>query len=122
MTREPTSSTACPHHRRAPSRHRRRAAAHPERRATHMSHDVGHQLPPLLANVIPDEVDKELEKRGHAFARYADDCNVYVSSQRAGERVMEALRGLYAGLRLRINEAKSAVARPQDRKFLGYSF
>ncbi len=63
-----------------------------------------------------------LEKRGHAFARYADDCNVYVRSRRAGERVMEALRGLYARLRLRINEAKSAVARPWDRKFLGFSF
>jgi group II intron reverse transcriptase/maturase len=82
----------------------------------------GGPLSPLLANVLLDEVDKELEKRGHAFARYADDCNVYVSSRRAGERVMEALRGLYAGLRLRVNEAKSAVARPQDRKFLGYSF
>ena len=82
----------------------------------------GGPLSPLLANVLLDEVDKELEKRGHAFARYADDCNVYVSSRRAGERVMEALRGLYAKLRLRVNEAKSAVARPQDRKFLGYSF
>lgn len=67
-------------------------------------------------------IDKELEKRGHAFARYADDCNVYVRSKRAGERVMEGLRRLFAGLRLRVNEAKSAVARPQDRKFLGYSF
>jgi RNA-directed DNA polymerase len=82
----------------------------------------GGPLSPLLANVLLDEVDKELEKRGHAFARYADDCNVYVRSKRAGERVMEALRRLYAGLRLRVNEAKSAVARPQDRKFLGYSF
>jgi RNA-directed DNA polymerase len=68
------------------------------------------------------EVDKELEKRGHAFVRYADDCNVYVRSERAGERVMETLRRLYAQLRLRVNEAKSAVARPQNRKFLGYSF
>src|SRR4051812_34697 len=82
----------------------------------------GGPLSPLLANVLLDEVDKELERRGHAFARYADDCNVYVSSRRAGERVMEALRGLYAGLRLRVNEAKSAVGRPQERKFLGYSF
>ena len=79
-------------------------------------------LSPLMANVLLDEVDKELEKRGHAFARYADDCNVYVRSRRAGERVMEALRRLYAELRLRINETKSAVARPWDRKFLGYSF
>ena len=82
----------------------------------------GGPLSPLLANVLLDEVDKELEKRGHAFARYADDCNVYVRSRRAGERVMEGLRRLFAGLRLRVNEAKSAVARPWDRKFLGYSF
>lgn len=82
----------------------------------------GGPLSPLLANVLLDEVDKELEKRGHAFARYADDCNVYMRSQRAGERVMETLRRLYAGLRLRVNETKSAVARPWDRKFLGYSF
>jgi RNA-directed DNA polymerase len=82
----------------------------------------GGPLSPLLANVLLDEVDKELEKRGHAFVRYADDCNVYVRSKRAGERVMEGLRRLYAKLRLRINESKSAVARPWDRKFLGYSF
>jgi hypothetical protein len=82
----------------------------------------GGPLSPLLANVLLDEVDKELEKRGHAFVRYADDCNVYVRSRRAGERVMAAMRLLYAKLRLRINESKSAVARPWDRKFLGYSF
>jgi group II intron reverse transcriptase/maturase len=82
----------------------------------------GGPLSPLLANVLLDEVDKELEKRGHAFVRYADDCNVYVGSQRAGERVMRALRDLYARLRLRVNEMKSAVARPWERKFLGYSF
>ena len=82
----------------------------------------GGPLSPLLANVLLDEVDKEMERRGHAFARYADDCNVYVRSRRAGERVMQALRGLYAKLRLRVNESKSAVAHPQVRKFLGYSF
>lgn len=82
----------------------------------------GGPLSPLLANVLLDEVDKELEKRGHAFARYADDCNVYVRSKRAGEDVMGLLKRLYAGLRLRINESKSAVARPWDRKFLGYTF
>ncbi len=82
----------------------------------------GGPLSPLLANVLLDEIDKELEKRGHAFARYADDANVYVRSKRAGERVMAALRRLFTKLRLRINESKSAVARPQDRKFLGYSF
>ena len=82
----------------------------------------GGPLSPLLANVLLDEVDKELEKRGHAFVRYADDSNVYVRSRRAGERVMQTLRRLYARLRLRVNEAKSAVARPWDRKLLGYSF
>ena len=82
----------------------------------------GGPLSPLLANVLLDEVDRELEKRGHAFARYADDCNVYVSSRRAGEDVMELLRRLFAGLRLKVNEEKSAVARPWERKFLGYSF
>lgn len=82
----------------------------------------GGPLSPLLANVLLDEVDKELEKRGHAFARYADDCNVYVSSRRAGEDVMRLLRRLFAGLRLKVNEEKSAVARPWERKFLGYSF
>lgn len=82
----------------------------------------GGPLSPLLANVLLDDVDKELEKRGHAFVRYADDGNVYVRSRRAGERVMELLRRLYGDLRLRVNEAKSAVARVWDRKFLGFSF
>jgi len=82
----------------------------------------GGPLSPLLANVLLDEVDKELEKRGHAFVRYADDCNVYVRSRRAGERVMQTLTRLYARLRLRINEAKSAVAQARERKFLGFSF
>ena len=79
----------------------------------------GGPLSPLLANVLLDEVDKELEKRGHAFVRYADDGNVYVKSRRAGERVMALLHRLYDRLRLRINESKSAVARVWDRKFLG---
>ncbi len=82
----------------------------------------GGPLSPLLANVLLDEVDKELERRGHAFARYADDCNVYVQSKRAGERALVALKRLYGQLKLRINEAKSAVDRPWNRKFLGYSF
>ena len=82
----------------------------------------GGPLSPLLANVLLDEVDKELERRGHRFVRYADDCNVYVPSKRAGDRVLEVLRRLYAKLRLRINEEKSAVARVWNRKFLGYSF
>ena len=82
----------------------------------------GGPLSPLLAKVLLDVVDKELEKRGLSFVRYADDLNLYVRSRRAGEDGMETLRRLYTRLRLRINEAKSAVARPQDRKFLGYSF
>lgn len=82
----------------------------------------GGPLSPLLANVLLDQVDKQLEKRGLCFVRYADDCNVYVKSWRAGHRVLQTLRGLYARLRLRINEEKSAVDRPWNRKFLGYSF
>jgi RNA-directed DNA polymerase len=82
----------------------------------------GGPLSPVLANVLLDEVDKELERRGHCFARYADDCNVYVRSQRAGERVMGLLRRLYAKLHLTVNETKSAVASVLGRKFLGYSF
>ncbi|MEX2746328.1 group II intron maturase-specific domain-containing protein [Rhizobium mongolense] len=79
-------------------------------------------LSPLLANLLLDEVDKELERRGHAFCRYADDCNVYVRSQRAGERVMALLRRLYGRLHLTVNETKSAVASVFGRKFLGYAF
>jgi RNA-directed DNA polymerase len=82
----------------------------------------GGPLSPLLANVLLDEVDKELEKRGLSFVRYADDLNVYVRSKRAGEDAMQTLRRLYARLRLRINESKSAVDKPWNRKFLGYSF
>ncbi|MFW8567000.1 group II intron reverse transcriptase/maturase [Orrella sp. 11846] len=83
----------------------------------------GGPLSPLLANVLLDEVDKELERRGHCFARYADDCNVYVRSRRAGERVMKLLRRLYARLRLKVNETKSAVTSVfANRKFLGFSF
>ena len=82
----------------------------------------GGPLSPLLANVLLDEVDKELERRGHCFVRYADDANVYVRSRRAGERVMELLRSLYAKLHLTVNETKSAVASVFGRKFLGFSF
>jgi group II intron reverse transcriptase/maturase len=82
----------------------------------------GGPLSPLLANVLLDEVDKELEARGLCFARYADDCNVYVGSKRAGEDVLATLKRLYERLRLKLNESKSAVARPWERKFLGYSF
>jgi RNA-directed DNA polymerase len=82
----------------------------------------GGPLSPLLANVMLDDVDKVLEKHGHCFARYADDCNVYVRSRKAGERVMALLRKCYGKLRLKVNEAKSAVASVKGRKFLGYSF
>lgn len=82
----------------------------------------GGPLSPLLANVLLDEVDKELERRGHCFVRYADDANVYVRSKKAGERVMALLRQLYGKLRLSVNEAKSAVASVFGRKFLGYAF
>jgi len=82
----------------------------------------GGPLSPLLSNILLDELDKELERRGHAFCRYADDCNIYVHSRRVGERVKASLtRFLAEHLRLRVNEKKSAVARPWQRKFLGYS-
>ncbi len=82
----------------------------------------GGPLSPLLANVLLDEVDKELERRGHSFVRYADDANVYVRSRRAGERAMALLLKLYGRLRLKVNVTKSAVASVFQRKFLGYSF
>jgi hypothetical protein len=82
----------------------------------------GGPLSPLLANVLLDEVDRMLERRGHRFVRYADDCNVYVQSKRAGERVMSRMVRLYAKLKLKVNEEKSTVARVWERKFLGYGF
>ena len=82
----------------------------------------GGPLSPLLANVLLDEVDQELQRRGHAFVRYADDCNVYVRSRRAGERVMAWLVHAYGRLRLRINPAKSAVALATSRSLLGFAF
>jgi RNA-directed DNA polymerase len=87
----------------------------------HLGTPQGGPLSPVLANVLLDEVDKALEARGYSFARYADDCNVYVGSKKAGERVMAYLRRLYTGLKLQINEAKSAVASAFGRKFLGYA-
>ncbi len=87
----------------------------------HLGTPQGGPLSPLLANVLLDEVDKALEARGYCFARYADDCNVYVGSKKAGERVMAYLRRLYVNLKLQINEAKSAVASAFGRKFLGYA-
>jgi RNA-directed DNA polymerase len=82
----------------------------------------GGPLSPLLSNILLDDLDKELEKRGHAFCRYADDCNIYVRSKAAGERVMASItRFLHERLKLRVNPEKSAVDRPWNRKFLGYS-
>ncbi|TCM75040.1 reverse transcriptase domain-containing protein, partial [Rhizobium sp. BK068] len=82
----------------------------------------GGPLSPLMSNILLDDLDKELERRGHAFCRYADDCNVYVQSQRAGERVMASLtRFLAERLKLTVNSAKSAVDRAWKRTFLGYS-
>lgn len=82
----------------------------------------GGPLSPLLSNILLTDLDRELERRGLSFCRYADDCNVYVSSQRAGQRIMAGVRSFLAKrLKLTVNEAKSAVARPWERKFLGYS-
>lgn len=80
----------------------------------------GGPLSPLLANVLLDEVDRALQQRGHRFARYADDCNVYVSSQKAGERVLRWMRKMYEQLHLRVNEKKTEVGPVFGRKFLGY--
>jgi RNA-directed DNA polymerase len=83
----------------------------------------GGPLSPLLSNLVLDELDRELERRGHRFVRYADDSNIYVRSERAGQRVMESVtRFITQKLKLKVNETKSAVARPQERKFLGFSF
>lgn len=83
----------------------------------------GGPLSPLLSNIVLDELDKELEKRGHKFVRYADDCNIYVRSRRAGERVMKAMTHfIEKKLKLKVNQEKSAVDRPWKRKFLGFSF
>ena len=82
----------------------------------------GGPLSPLLSNLMLDDLDQELTRRGHRFCRYADDCNIYVRSRRAGERVMASVcRFLTTKLRLKVNESKSAVARPEERKFLGFS-
>jgi RNA-directed DNA polymerase len=81
----------------------------------------GGPLSPLLANLLLDDLDRELERRGHKFCRYADDCNIYVQSQAAGERVLESITAFLEGtLRLQVNRKKSAVARVSERKFLGY--
>lgn len=82
----------------------------------------GGPLSPLLSNIILDDLDKELERRGHSFCRYADDCNIYVQSRRAGERVFETIENfLERKLKLKVNREKSIVGRPWRRKFLGYT-
>lgn len=82
----------------------------------------GGPLSPLLSNILLDELDKELERRGHSFCRYADDCNIYVSSRKAGDHLLKDIRAFVENkLKLKVNEKKSAVARPWERKFLGYS-
>jgi RNA-directed DNA polymerase len=92
---------------------------HPTREGT----PQGGPLSPLLANLLLDEMDKELERRGHRFARYADDSNIYVKSAKAGQRVLESItKYLMRTLKLRVNETKSAVDRPWKRKFLGFTF
>jgi RNA-directed DNA polymerase len=83
----------------------------------------GGPLSPLLSNLVLDDLDRELERRGHRFVRYADDSNIYVRSRRAGERVMASVSAFLTGkLKLKVNREKSAVARPWERKFLGFSF
>lgn len=83
----------------------------------------GGPLSPLLSNIVLDDLDKELEKRGHRFVRYADDCNIYVKTPRAGERVMKTVKDfIEKKLKLKVNEKKSKVAKPAERKFLGFSF
>ena len=92
-------------------------------RSTEEGTPQGGNLSPLLSNIVLDELDKELEKRGHRFVRYADDCNIYVRSARAGERVMKSItRFITDRLKLKVNQGKSAVDTPSKRKFLGYSF
>lgn len=92
-------------------------------KATEEGTPQGGPLSPLLSNIMLDDFDKELEERGLRFARYADDCNIYVKSERAGKRVMESVvKYLTTRLKLKVNEQKSAVANPWDRKFLGFTF
>jgi RNA-directed DNA polymerase len=100
----------------------RRNPTHLATRTTRVIFCVQGVLSPLLSNLVLDDLDKELERRGLRFCRYADDCNIYVRSRRAGERVMASVsRFLTNKLKLKVNEAKSAVACPEERKFLGFS-
>src|SRR5260370_964606 len=100
---------------------RRQTGAHSQK--AQITFCVRGVLSPLLSNLVLDELDRELERRGHRFVRYADDCNLYVGSERAGQRVMESVTHFITHrLKLKVNQAKSAVARPGQRKFLGFSF
>ena len=102
--------------------HLRRDRYRPAPKEVGVCQIVGGVLSPLLSNLVLDDLDKELARRGHRFCRYADDCNIYGRSRRAGERVMVSVsRFLAQKLRLTVNETKSAVARPEERKFLGFS-
>src|SRR5665213_3328976 len=96
--------------------------AHGVHSERHEGTPQGGPLSPLLANVLLDEVDREMERREHKFVRYAEDCNVYLRSHKAGERVLQALRDCYAKLALKVNESKTAVGPVWGRKFLGYCF
>src|SRR5712691_10485358 len=107
---------------------RGRPGRHPERLPEQVIFCVQGVISPLLSNLVLDALDRELERRGHRFVRYADDCNIYVRSERAGQRVMESVtRFITQKLKLKVNEAKdpkstgTPVARPQERKFLGFS-
>src|SRR5438445_8342859 len=97
------------------------SAATPAQPQAKVTFCVQGPLSPLLSNLVLDDLDKELTRRGHRFCRYADDCNIYVRSRRAGERVMTSVsRLLTAKLRLTVNEAKRAGSRREERKFLGF--
>jgi RNA-directed DNA polymerase len=115
----------CPFRHLAPdlAAHRRRVPVCLEHRVRQVIFCVQGVLSPLLSNIVLDELDRELERRGLRFARYADDSNIYVHSRRAGERVMESItRFITEKLKLKVNQQKSAVARPWERKLLGFSF
>src|SRR4029077_1817542 len=118
----PSGTRSRPKHQRRPQAARRYRQTANSGSAMKVTFCVRGVLSPLLSNLVLDDLDKELDRRGHRFCRYADDCNIYVRSRRAGERVMASVsRFLTQKLRLKVNEAKSAVARPEERKFLGFS-
>src|SRR5246500_4432828 len=122
MTRSRSGTRSRPKHRRHPPAARRYCQTANCRYAMKVTFCVRGVISPLLSNPVLDDLDKELTRRGHRFCRYADDCNIYVRSRRTGERVMASVsQFLTKKLPLKVNEAKSAVARPEERKFLGFS-